>query len=80
MHTSGCCPGGCMTVEIDEAEYYRRREQHQRNLADKAGSLAIRNIHLDMADRYREMAQETQLKRMGQDRGTFPSDPTATPP
>ena len=69
-----------MTVEIDEADYYRRREQDQRELADRASSQAIRNLHLDMADRYREMAQEAQLKKTGQDRDHPPSDGAATSP
>ena len=66
-----------MTVEIDEADYYRRREQDQRNLADRASSQAIRTLHLDMADRYREKAQEAQLKMTGQDRDHPPSDGAA---
>lgn len=69
-----------MTVEIDEADYYRRREQDQRQLADQASSQSTRNLHLDMADRYREMAQEAQLKRTGQDRDRPPSDDTAASP
>ena len=56
-----------MGVEVDEAEYYRRREQDQRKLADQASSQTIQNLHLDLADRYREMAQEAELKRTGQD-------------
>ena len=63
-----------MTVEIDEADYYRRREHDQRQMADRAGSQTIRNLHLDMADRYRQLAQEAQLKQAGQDRELPPSD------
>lgn len=69
-----------MTVETGEADYYRRREQDQRKLADQASSPSIRNIHLDMADRYREMAQEAQLNLTGQDRDLPPSDDTAASP
>jgi hypothetical protein len=65
-------------MEIEEADYYRRREQHQRQLADEASSQAIRNIHLDMADRYRAMVQEIVLKQTGQDRNRSPSDDAAT--
>ena len=78
-HSSGCC-GGCMTEEIDEADYYRRREQDHRKLADQASSLSIRNIHLDLADRYRGMVQEIQLRLTGQDRGLPPYDETAASP
>ena len=67
-----------MTVEIEEADYYRRRELDQRKLADQASSHSMRYIHLDRADRYREMAQEAQLKLTGQDRGLPPSDDSAT--
>jgi hypothetical protein len=38
------------------AIYYRDREQAEHALANKAASTAIRNIHLDMAKRYRELA------------------------
>ena len=66
-----------MTVEVAEADYYRRREQDQRQLAEQASSQSIRNLHLDMADRYREMAQEAQLKRTSQDRDLPPADDAA---
>ncbi len=66
-----------MTVKIDEVDYYRRREQDQRRLADQASIQSIRNLHLDMADRYREMAQEAQLKRTSQDRDLPPADDAA---
>ena len=62
-----------MTVETDDADYYRRREQDQRQLADQASSQSIRNLHLDMADRYREMAQKAELRQTGQDRDRQPS-------
>jgi hypothetical protein len=63
--------------DASSVNYYRGREQAQRQLADQAASIAIRNIHLDLADRYREMAQEAQLKRTGQDRDCLPSDNTS---
>ena len=37
--------------------YYREREQAERILAEKAASTAIRDIHLEMAERYRELAE-----------------------
>jgi hypothetical protein len=69
-----------MNVEMDEADYYRHREQDQRQLADQASSQSIRNLHLDMADRYRELAQEAQLKQAGQDRDRPPSADAAAWP
>jgi len=53
--------------DASSVEYHRGRERAERELADQAASIAIRNIHLDLADRYRKMAQATQVKRTGQD-------------
>ncbi len=64
--------------DASSVNYYRGRERAQRELADQAASIAIRNIHLDLADRYREMAKEAQLKRTGQDRDRLPSDDAST--
>jgi hypothetical protein len=69
-----------MTVEINDADFYRRREQDQRQLADQASSQSIRNLHLDMADRYRELAQEAQLKQTSQDRDGPPADDAVASP
>jgi len=69
-----------MAVDIDEVEYYRRREQDQRQMADLASSQSIRKLHLDMADRYREMAQTAQLRKTGQDRDPPPFDDEAASP
>ena len=49
-------------------DYYRGRERAERELADQTASVAIRNIHLEMADRYRELSQQDRRKRTGQDR------------
>ena len=68
-----------MTVAVDEA-YYRRREQDQRQLADQASSQSIRNLHLDMADRFRKLAQEAQLKQTGQERDRPPTDDATASP
>lgn len=43
------------------ASYYRGREQAERTLADQAASPAIREIHLEMANRYRELAEELEM-------------------
>ena len=60
--------------DASSVKYYRDRERAERELADQAASIATRNIHLDLADRYREMAQAAQLERTGQDRDRLPSD------
>lgn len=43
------------------ANYYRERERAARMLADQAASTAIRKIHLEMADHYRELAAQQQI-------------------
>ena len=65
--------------DAPSVEYYRRRELAERELADQAVSIAIRNIHLDMADRYRALAQELDLRWSGQDRAGLPTDAQAAP-
>ena len=45
----------------NSAAYFRDREQAERTLADQAASPAIRDIHLDMADRYRALAEELEM-------------------
>ena len=42
--------------------YYRNREQAERALADKAASTAIRDIHLEMAERYRALAEALEMQ------------------
>jgi len=54
-------------MKNEDAENYRRREQDERQLADRASSETIRNRHLDFADHFREMAQEVELNLTGQD-------------
>ena len=46
---------------INSAAYYRNREQAERTLADKAASPAIRDIHLEMAERYRALAELQEM-------------------
>ena len=66
-----------MSVEYAE-DYYRRREQDQRLMAERASSKAIRELHLVMAQRYRELADEIHLlKRTEQGRDRPPSDDAA---
>ena len=60
--------------DASSVNYYRGRERVERALAAQAASIAIRSIHLDMADRYRKMAQEAQLRWAGQDRDCLPTE------
>ena len=60
--------------DASSVDYFRSRERTERELADKTASIASRNIHLDMADRYRKMVQEAELRRAGQDRDCQPTD------
>ena len=64
-------------MPVDEVQYYRRREDDERRLADQTNAGQIRILHLDLADRYRDLAQEAQLRQAGQDQGPAdsPSDP-----
>ena len=41
--------------------YYRNREQEERMQAAKAVSENIRQIHLTMAERYRELAEFSEM-------------------
>ena len=41
--------------------YYRNREQVERTQAAQAVSESIRQIHLTMADRYRELAEKAEM-------------------
>jgi len=68
--------GAMDDASIYSTDYYRGRERAERELADQAASIAIRNIHLNMANRYRELAQDDQVKRTRQDRG-LPPDGTS---
>lgn len=69
-----------MNVEMDEADYYRHREQDQRQLADQASCQSIRYLHLDMADCHRELSQKAELRQTGQDRDRLRSADAAAWP
>ena len=45
---------------LNSVDYYRDRELFERGLADNAQSDPIRNIHLNMAERYRQMTEELE--------------------
>jgi hypothetical protein len=42
------------------ANYYLDRERIERAMADQAASRVIREIHLEMAERYRELAEQVE--------------------
>ena len=44
--------------DLNQPEYYLRREQQERTLAAGAHSPAIGRIHLELADRYAVLARE----------------------
>ena len=47
-----------MNVDPNPSEYYRRREADELEIAANAADKTIRDIHLNMADRYRKLAQD----------------------
>jgi hypothetical protein len=51
---------------VNSATYYRNREQAERTLADQAVSEAIRQIHLEMAERYGELAEQLEIGAVSQ--------------
>jgi hypothetical protein len=65
-------------ASFHSANYYRGRERAERELADQACSIAIRRIHLELADRYRELAERFELPTLSQP-GTSPGKQAAPP-
>lgn len=47
----------------DNAQYFRRREQQQRTLADRAADPAIRRIHLELAAHYAGRVVDTEYEQ-----------------
>lgn len=52
--------GQPMDTQDSDAVYYRRREQQERNLAEKATVEVARNIHQTLADKYRSLAAKAE--------------------
>ena len=44
---------------LNNPEYYDRRERHARDLANRATSPDVRRIHLDLASRYADLHLQT---------------------
>lgn len=51
-----------MNTIDNSAEYFRMREAQERAMAERAASEEIRSIHLTLADRYRELADEADKR------------------
>ena len=51
-----------MNTVDDSAEYFRMREAQERDMAERATSDEVRSIHLSLADRYRELADEAEKR------------------
>jgi len=49
------------TVE-NSPGYYRTREEQEREAADTAADEAVRQIHLDLADKYRALAKAAEKR------------------
>ena len=47
-----------MNAVNETPEYYRMRETQERDLAHSAATRAISKIHLELADKYRELARQ----------------------
>lgn len=50
-------------TELNNHDYYMRRAQHSRHLAECAANPSIARIHLEMAARYEELAAATSAER-----------------
>ena len=44
----------------DTPDYYRTREKHEREMARSAPSETIGKIHLELAEKYRELAEKAE--------------------
>ena len=47
-------------------DYYRRREQQERECADRCKEVGTRRIHLELAERYAALAREPLMARPAQ--------------
>ena len=51
-----------MNAADTSAEYFRMREEQERGMAERAASGKVKEIHLALADRYRELADEADKR------------------
>jgi len=54
-----------MRADSNSADYYRQREAHERELAEKASLPNVRQIHLSLAERYRALAESADELETG---------------
>ena len=54
-----------MRKDSNSADYYRQREAHERELAEKANLPNVRQIHLSLAKRYRALAENADELETG---------------
>ena len=47
--------------ELNQPDYYLRREQQERRLAAKANADAIRRIHVELAEQYAALATTARV-------------------
>lgn len=47
-----------------DLEYYRRREQQERESAERCEDHSARRIHLDMAERYSSMLRQIMVEQI----------------
>jgi hypothetical protein len=58
-----------MRRDSNSADYYRRREAHERELAAKAALPKVGQIHLELAERHRALAMSAdEVESKVQDR------------
>lgn len=53
-----------MGISDDSEDYYRLRVAHELELADRAGSSGDRELHLQSAERYRQLADDAALRAL----------------
>lgn len=54
-----------MVIRKSDAAYYRKREQHERELVKAASAQEARIIHQQLADKYRSLAEAAELEQIG---------------
>lgn len=48
-------------MTMPDYDYYRRREQQERECADRCEEIGARRIHLELAERYAAMVRERRI-------------------
>lgn len=50
---------------LSSPEFYHRRAEQERELAEAAGAPAVADIHLRMAEKYRSLAAQAEIAPRG---------------